>query len=208
MTERLARRDAAGKYLGGGYLVHPNQLQPAGLAVLLPGFGHSHRALMENAHRIGSAICWIDDVGSGEVTLDEEGAPSYRYRLSADDQLILRDAIRVQARILLAAGAREVILPDPAGTRVRDERELAKVNDIAIGPGDVLFPAPHPAGMCRMGRDPATSVVDCGGQVHAVRNLYVCDPSAFPTAVSVDPSETIMAWSYVAAARLLSSWPS
>ena len=62
--------------------------------------------------------------------------------------------------------------------------------------------------MCRMGKDPATSVVDSDAQVHAVKNLYVCDPSAFPTAVSVDPSETIMAWSYVAAARLLGNWPS
>jgi choline dehydrogenase-like flavoprotein len=208
MTERLARRDGSGEYLGGGYLLHPNQLPPAGLAVLLPGFGRSHRALMENAHRIGSAIAWVDDVGSGDVSLDDEGAPVYRYHMTRDDKLLLRDAIRVQARILLAAGAREVILPDPRGTRVRDEKELAKVETIAIGPGQVLFPAPHPAGMCRMGRDPATSVVDSGGQVHAVKNLFVCDPSAFPTAVSVDPSESIMAWSYVAAERLLRTWPS
>jgi choline dehydrogenase-like flavoprotein len=208
MTERLARYDGSAEYLGGGYLLHPNQLPPAGLAVLLPGFGRSHRALMENAHRIGSCIAWIDDVGSGEVVLDGDDTPIYRYRLTKHDYLILRDAIYHQARILLAAGAKEVILPDPRATRIRDEKELSKVADIAIGPGQTLFPAPHPAGMCRMGRDPATSVVDSGGQVHAVKNLYVCDPSAFPTAVSVDPSETIMAWSYVAAAKLLQSWPS
>jgi choline dehydrogenase-like flavoprotein len=205
MTERLARREN-GKYLGGGYLLHPNQLPPSGLAVLLPGFGRSHRALMENAHRIGSCISWIDDVGSGSVSLDEEGTPIWKYDLSPDDYSILRDAIRIQAKILLAAGAREVILPDPRGTRVRDEKELSRVNEIEIGPGQTLFPAPHPAGMCRMGKDPATSVVDSSGQVHAVKDLYVCDPSAFPTAVSVDPSETIMAWSYVAAAKMIQAW--
>ena len=207
MTERLARRDGSGEYLGGGYLLHPNQLPPAGMGVLLPGFGRSHRALMDQAHRIGSCIAWIDDVGSGSVTLDEDGAPVWSYQMKQDDWLILRDAMRVQARVMLHAGAREIILPDSRGTRVRDERELGRIETIDIGPGSTIFPAPHPAGMCRMGRDPATSVVDCGGQVHAVKNLYVCDPSAFPTAVSVDPSETIMAFSYVASAKLLRDWP-
>jgi choline dehydrogenase-like flavoprotein len=35
--------------------------------------------------------------------------------------------------------------------------------------------------------------------VHGIKNLYVADPSVFPTAVSVDPSYTIMAFSYIAA---------
>jgi choline dehydrogenase-like flavoprotein len=61
--------------------------------------------------------------------------------------------------------------------------------------------------MCRMGRDPATSVVDSNNEVHAVKGLYVCDPSVFPTAVSVDPSETIMAFSAIAARRLIERWP-
>jgi choline dehydrogenase-like flavoprotein len=36
-------------------------------------------------------------------------------------------------------------------------------------------------------------------RVHGTDNLYVADPSVLPTAPSVDPSLTIMAFSFVAA---------
>ncbi len=50
-----------------------------------------------------------------------------------------------------------------------------------------------------MGRDPRTSVVGMDHRVHGTDNLFVTDPSVFPTAPSVDPSLTIMAFSAVAA---------
>ncbi len=64
---------------------------------------------------------------------------------------------------------------------------------------------PHPAGGARMGGDARTSVVNSDGRMWSTAALYVADPSAFPTVVSVDPSESIMAWSYVTAARILST---
>ena len=206
MDLRLARRDG-GRYVEGGYLLHPNQLQPATLAALLPGFGAEHARLMARAHQIGSCIAWLDDVATGHVTLDDDGEPVWHYELGAEDLRMARDAMTKQARILLAAGAEEVILPDPAGTRVRDEKELARIATVDLRPGATMFPAPHPAGMCRMGKDPSRSVVASSGEVHAVKGLFVADPSAFPTAVSVDPSETIMAWSYVTANGLLDRFP-
>jgi choline dehydrogenase-like flavoprotein len=48
-------------------------------------------------------------------------------------------------------------------------------------------------GSCRMGADPATSVVDTHGQSHEVRRLYVGDSSLHPRTLSVNPSLTIMA---------------
>ena len=116
---------------------------------------------------------------------------------------MLRDAMKKGARLLLAAGAREVFLGDPVGTRIRDESEISKVDGLDLAPGVVSLPAPHPAGACRMGRDPRTSVVDSSGETHDVRGLYVADPSVFPTAVSVDPSETIIAFSLLLADGLL-----
>ena len=50
-----------------------------------------------------------------------------------------------------------------------------------------------------MGKDPKTSVVGIDHRVHGTDNLFVADPSVFPTAPSVDPSLTIMAFSCVAA---------
>lgn len=195
-----------GRYLEGGYLLYPNQLQPASLAALLPGFARAHRGLMARAHQLGSCTSWLDDAGSGSVDLDTDGNPRWHYEVKGLDLLMARDALKKQATVLLHAGAREVILPDPLGTRVSDLRELAKIDSVELGPGAAVFPAPHPCGMCRMGKDPRRSVVDSRGEVHAVRGLFVCDPSVFPTAVSVDPSEAIMAFSYVAAAALLRDW--
>ena len=61
-------------------------------------------------------------------------------------------------------------------------------------------------GTACMGKDPKTSVVNNEHELHGVKGLFVTDPSVFPTAVSVDPSLTIMAFSLVAAQRLLARW--
>ena len=203
MGLRLHRYEA-GRYIEGGYLLYPNQLTPATLAALLPGFGASHRALMDQAHRIGGAISWIDDQHGGHVSLDDELNPVWDYKLKGVDRLTVLDALKKQATVLFHSGASQVVIPDPAGTRLRGLDELARLDQ--VDPEALLYAAPHPSGMCRMGKDPATSVVDCAHQVHGVKGLYVCDPSVFPTAVSVDPSETILAFSYLAAARLLAAW--
>jgi choline dehydrogenase-like flavoprotein len=193
------------RYQEGGYLLYPNQLAPATLAAVLPGVGRAHRALMERAHQIGSAIAWIDDTESGHVTLDDDGNPEWHHTLKGLDRLTARDALKKEATVLLHAGATEVIVPDATGTRLKGLDELHKLDGVELD-GGMLYAAPHPAGMARMGKDPATSVVDAFNEVHAVKGLFVCDPSVFPTAVSVDPSETIMAFSYLAAARLLQRW--
>lgn len=195
-----------GRYVEGGYLLYPNQLPPATLAALLPGFGREHQKLMENAHRIGSSIAWIDDVNSGSVRLDDQGKPIWSWSLTGQDELTVRDALKKEATVLLHAGAKEIIVPDPKGTRLSDLKELSKLDTVDVRPGSMMFASPHPAGMCRMGKDPAKSVVGANNEVHAVKGLYVCDPSVFPTAVSVDPSETIMAFSYLAAERMLAAW--
>jgi len=51
----------------------------------------------------------------------------------------------------------------------------------------------HLMGTCRMGTDPATSVVDADCRAHDVPNLFICDGSIFPTSGGVNPSLTIEA---------------
>jgi cholesterol oxidase len=51
----------------------------------------------------------------------------------------------------------------------------------------------HPLGGCPMADDPAQGVVDQFGRVHGHPGLYVSDGSIVPTAVGVNPSETIAA---------------
>jgi choline dehydrogenase-like flavoprotein len=51
----------------------------------------------------------------------------------------------------------------------------------------------HQNGTCRMGDDPATSVLDAHCKAHDLDNLYVVDASCFVSASAVNPSLTIIA---------------
>jgi choline dehydrogenase-like flavoprotein len=53
----------------------------------------------------------------------------------------------------------------------------------------------HQCGTARMGRDPATSVVDIFGRAHDHPNLFICDASVLPTSAAVNPALTIAALS-------------
>jgi choline dehydrogenase-like flavoprotein len=61
----------------------------------------------------------------------------------------------------------------------------------------------HQAGTCRMGSDPATSVLDVDCRAHELDNLYVVDASVFPSIGAVNPALTVMANSLRVGDRLL-----
>lgn len=197
---RLARFDAAGAYAEGGYLLMANQLHPGTLAAVFPGFGAAHRAVMRDLPRLGGTICWIDDVERGRMTLEPGGQTRLHIPLTGQNALRIRDAWRKQAQLLFTAGAREVMFGDAADTRLTSPDGVdAAVAGLDLRPARNVLAAPHPGGGARMGRDPSDSVVGYDHRVHDTDNLYISDPSVFPSPPSVDPSLTIMAFAYVAA---------
>lgn len=190
------------QYVEGGYLLMPNQLQPGMLAAVLPGVGASHAQLMAQMPNLGGTIAWIDDADEGSVTL-EGGRPRYDVPVDGANGLRIRDAWRKQARLLFEVGARELIFGDAADTRLTRASGIdAAVSGIDLRPARNLLAAPHPGGGARMGSDAETSVVGFDHRVHGTDNLYVSDPSVFPTAPSVDPSISIMGFSYIAASHV------
>jgi gluconate 2-dehydrogenase alpha chain len=60
----------------------------------------------------------------------------------------------------------------------------------------------HELGGCRMGEDPAASVVDPGLSVHDTPGLYVFSTAVFPTCHGVNPTLTMWALCYRAAEQL------
>jgi len=200
---RLAQYDAQGKYVEGGYLLHPNQIQVEFLALTVPGFGADHFKLMERLPYMGSAVSWIDDEMPGEITLDDAGNASYSYQVRGVDELKARDSMKKQASLLFASGATEIIVPNVAGTRLHGLRDIGLLDKIDLSNGNYLFAAPHPAGALRMGDDPDKAVVKSTHEAHEVPGLYVADPSVFPMQPSVDPSMVIMALSHIAAKNIL-----
>ncbi|MEM7534476.1 MAG: GMC family oxidoreductase [Chloroflexota bacterium] len=61
----------------------------------------------------------------------------------------------------------------------------------------------HDLGGCRMGHDPATSVVDRDLQVHDTPGLYVMGGATFPTCPGINPTHTIWAVALRAAKQLV-----
>jgi choline dehydrogenase-like flavoprotein len=54
------------------------------------------------------------------------------------------------------------------------------------------YPSTHNLGTCRMGKDPATSVVNAYGQTHDIPNLFISDGSQFTTGGAENPTLTIV----------------
>ena len=61
----------------------------------------------------------------------------------------------------------------------------------------------HLLGTCKMGTDPATSVVDVWGRSHDIPNLYIFDGSIWPTSSGMNPTATIAAMSLRCADHLV-----
>ena len=76
--------------------------------------------------------------------------------------------------------------------RAREALEAAGAHEVAFNP---LLRAGgwHLMGTARMGRDPATSVIDAEGRCHDVPNLYIVDGSTMVTCAGVNPTSTIQA---------------
>ncbi|MDZ7810311.1 MAG: GMC family oxidoreductase [Arhodomonas sp.] len=66
-----------------------------------------------------------------------------------------------------------------------------------------VFRSTHVFGTCRMGKEPADSVVDPHGRSHRWRNLWIADASVFPSSGGGEaPSLTIAALALRTAARI------
>src|SRR6185437_16134256 len=86
---------------------------------------------------------------------------------SSGDIARIDGALRFSREVLEAAGARRVLNTGLVTT--------------------------HMQGSCRMGADPARSLVDTHAECHTVSRLFVGDGSTIPRTVSANPSLTIMA---------------
>ena len=146
VSERLARIDGSGEYMG-------RRLSPAPQPDSAGGAGGAAAGLGAR----GSQASWssstaLDRASPGSTTsaparsrstkrTSRSGATSHDTRRWA---ALARRAARGVARVLLAAGAREVILPE--GTRIHDEKELSRIDQIDLGPGSRDLSGAAPCG--------------------------------------------------------------
>jgi choline dehydrogenase-like flavoprotein len=191
---RPVRRGARGAYEGGGYIMLCNHQSPGIAAVMLGGIGPAHTERMKRWHHLGSLMSVIDEDHPGRVYLDRSGIRRTDYRVQGDDVAKAVDYLRNASRILLAAGAEAVWIPDVYGTVVRNERDVVeRIGPRSVQPNAQFCAGSHLLGTAPLGAAARDSFAGPTGEAHRVPGLYVADGAALPGSVSVDPSLTIMA---------------
>lgn len=172
----------------------PAFAHPIGTAAMLPGFGASHMRAMRDYTRLAVLTAMVHDETEGEVRVSRDGHASLRYAMTEPDRQQLAKGVVACARILLAAGAEEVVIPASTPVRVTRDSDLDALDTSFVRPHGVPITAVHPMGTMRMGRDPKTSVVSSTGEHHHVRGLFVADGSLFPTSLGGPPQISIYAF--------------
>ena len=189
-----------------GYLLMPAFGPMALVAASLPSFGREHRDLMTSYRNVAGLLVLLHDQSSGRVTVNREGTPVIRYRLNRADRASLIEGLIHGARLLFAAGAKEITFPYTRRITIERESDLEAIRQHGIVENDILIASSHPQGTLRMGSDSRESVIDSYGEAHAVKGLFVVDASLFPTSIGIPPMLTIAAMADRIARRMAASW--
>jgi choline dehydrogenase-like flavoprotein len=80
-----------------------------------------------------------------------------------------------------------------AGVLRRPGKQPTPDDDVKFSGGLVDLIGDHQFGSCRMGEDPATSVVDPFCRLHDIPNVFVVDSSVMPTGFGLNPMMTVVA---------------
>ena len=187
------------RFLDGGYGVkyETAAIHPSLLVVFSPWRGGSqHSRLMEALPNSVPIGVLLRDRDGGEVRVGRDGHPVVRYALSDYDVAHVRRGVEGAAEIHEAAGAQRIfsshsreVAYGPGG-RGR-EQFMRDADACGWDAGHCTYGSFHIMGSARMGGSPETSACNPRGETWEVRNLYVCDASAFPTASGVNPMISI-----------------
>ena len=130
-----------------------------------------------------------------------ECLPNADNRITLDETR--RDPFGIPlVKVRFAFGANEIAMRKDVTAEAKAMLEAAgAVNVTAIPSFGIGGEAIHEMGTARMGRDPATSVLNAHNQAHDVPNLYVTDGSCMTSSACQNPSLTYMALTARAAAH-------
>jgi choline dehydrogenase-like flavoprotein len=153
---------------------------PDYLAMAVPFRGDRHREVMLNYRHIAQFGLMVSDTSRGRV---QTHPPSVvRYDLNRRDADTIVRGLERLAQLLFAAGAKRVFLPIAGNTEIDHPQALrARRRDLKL----MAF---HPLGTAAAG-----TVLDADLRLKGFDGVYVCDGSAVPTALGVNPQMTIMA---------------
>ena len=157
----------------GGFVIEATTIQdPISFATTLmdesgPLWGPRLVEAARGFRRWVGVLAMANDENTSAVVTGDDGSERFDVDFNPSELARIDAAFRFSRDVLEAAGAKQICWTGLASTHVQ--------------------------GSCRMGDDPARSVVDRDCETHEVKRLFVGDGSLVPRTLSVNPSLTIMA---------------
>jgi len=165
---------------GWTVLVTANSHWPYTVASRIPGWGEEHK---QRVQRMFGHYACVATIG--------EQLPDLRNRVILDPAQ--KDLYGLPApRLINEARENDVAM---IGKMSSSLKELLEASGASETWGNEYYPgsSSHYLGTCRMGHDPASSVVDPWGRTHDVPNLFIADSSVFVTGGAANPALTVSA---------------
>ncbi|MEP1002565.1 GMC family oxidoreductase, partial [Marinobacter sp.] len=178
----------------GGYLLLDAIQDPVEASFQVePGTGKPYASYMSKYRNTVRLITLIHDQNVGEVNW-KNGVKEIKYFVDDADFEIMKEGLKTNARVLFAAGAKQLYIPTSQKLTIDSADQIdAVIDSLDNEPARYRYTSFHPQGTCRMGADPKTTVVSPMGETHEVKNLYIVDASLLPTSIGYNPSETVYA---------------
>jgi choline dehydrogenase-like flavoprotein len=184
-----------GFYGGGGFDArfdtYPVQFGLGGLPSDAPQWGSEYKKMLAEYYTHSMAVAGHSTslpLETNSISLDPKAKDKYgraalrlTYKDHPDDLKTMQFFQDKGKELLQAAGARRIWTNPIQETSV----------------------IVHLLGTCRMGNDPAESVVDKYHRTHDVPNLFICDGSSFVTSGRGQPTMTIQALAFRAADHII-----
>jgi choline dehydrogenase-like flavoprotein len=159
---------------------------PHALASRIPGFGAELKRAIRRRHPAWFEIHPYGEVlpyAHNRITVGGTGEDRYGVPLMKIDYRIGENERKMAGHMFDFV---EELVAEAGGVLV----------DYRRGELDRMGSAIHEHGTCRMGDDPKRSALNAFNQMHEVKNVFVVDGSAFPTATEKNPTLTILALSW------------
>ena len=166
-----------------------------------------HKQMFQKMPYFANIIIIGRDRDGGRITVDKNGQPIIHYSLSDYDAAHLIEGMKAAIRIYDAVGAQEI-------ATTHKERPAYMPGNGALGQfistiekrglkhGDAGLYSAHQMSSCRIAGDPSQGALKPTGESYEVKNLYVADGSALPTATGVNPMISIMGTAHYIAQQI------